>query len=71
MGCVLSCGVALGVEGGIGAIDGLESELLGTAVVVLQSKNFADHTAAWFTFHMDHVIYGLADLRFDVLEGGL
>jgi hypothetical protein len=61
----------LGIERGIGATNGLESELLGAAVVALQSKDFADRTAARFALDMDHVIDGLADLRFDILEGGL
>jgi hypothetical protein len=71
MGRVLSGGIVSGIEIGIGAINGLESELLGAAVVVLQSKDLADHTATRFALHMDDVIDGLADLRFDVLEGGL
>ena len=71
MGRVLSGGIVLGIEGRIGTVNDLEFELLRAAVVVVQSKNFADHAAARFALHMDDVIDGLADLRFDVLKGRL
>src|ERR1017187_10058112 len=71
MGRVLSGGIGIGIRCVICAINGLELELPGVAVVALQSKDFADQTATRFALHMDHVIDGLADLRFNVLEGRL
>jgi hypothetical protein len=52
----------------IGTVNHLEFELLIAAVVVVQSKDFADDTAARLALHMDDVIDGLSDLGFDVLE---
>ena len=52
-------------------VNDLELELLRAAVVVVQSEDFANHAAARFALDMDDVIDRLADLRFNVLEGGL
>ena len=59
------------IAGSFGSVDLLHLERLRGAVVVVQPEHFADHAAAWLPLDMDDVIDGLADLGFDVLEGGL
>ena len=54
-----------------GPEDVLHLELLGAAVVVVQSEDFADDAAARLPLDMDDIIDGLADLGFHVLVGGL